>query len=53
MHNFEKRFAAKYSYGLKGLDIPNMKCFHGATKIEDSQNLWEKLQKNVNKDSFV
>ena len=52
-HNFEKHFAeAKHSYGMKCLGIPNTKHFHGVTKIEDAQNLWKKLQKNVNKDMF-
>ncbi len=52
-HNFEKHFAeAKHSYGMKCLGIPNTKHFHGVTKIEDAQNLWRKLQENVNKDIF-
>ena len=52
-HNFEKHFAeAKHSYGMKCLEIPNTKHFHGVTKIEDAQNLWRKLQEDVNKDVF-
>jgi Splicing factor 3a, subunit 3 len=52
-HNFEKHFAeAKHSYGMKCLGIPNTNHFHGVTKIEDAQNLWLKLQENVNKDIF-
>eukprot|EP00558_Chaetoceros_sp_UNC1202_P011491 CAMPEP_0197238206 /NCGR_PEP_ID=MMETSP1429-20130617/4759_1 /TAXON_ID=49237 /ORGANISM="Chaetoceros sp., Strain UNC1202" /LENGTH=167 /DNA_ID=CAMNT_0042697311 /DNA_START=63 /DNA_END=566 /DNA_ORIENTATION=- len=52
-HNFEKHFAdAKHSYGMKCLGIPNTKHFHGVTKIEDAQNLWRKLQENVNQDMF-
>jgi splicing factor 3A subunit 3 len=52
-HNFEKHFAeTKHSYGMKCLGIPNTKHFHGVTKIEDAQNLWAKLQENVNKDIF-
>ena len=52
-HNFEKHFAeAKHSYGMRCLDIPNTKHFHGVTKIADAQNLWAKLQSTVNKDRF-
>jgi splicing factor 3A subunit 3 len=52
-HNFEKHFAeAKHSYGMKCLGIPNTKHFHGVTKIEDAQNLWRKLQADMNKDIF-
>jgi len=52
-HNFEKHFAeAKHSYGMRCLGIPNTKHFHGVTKIEDAQHLWEKLQGTVNKDIF-
>eukprot|EP00553_Chaetoceros_curvisetus_P009393 CAMPEP_0204621034 /NCGR_PEP_ID=MMETSP0717-20131115/6887_1 /ASSEMBLY_ACC=CAM_ASM_000666 /TAXON_ID=230516 /ORGANISM="Chaetoceros curvisetus" /LENGTH=574 /DNA_ID=CAMNT_0051635367 /DNA_START=24 /DNA_END=1748 /DNA_ORIENTATION=+ len=52
-HNFEKHFAeVKHSYGMKCLGIPNTKHFHGVTKIQDAQNLWKKLQLNVNKDIF-
>jgi splicing factor 3A subunit 3 len=52
-YNFEKHFAeAKHSFGMKCLGIPNTKHFHGVTKIEDAQNLWTKLQGDVNKDVF-
>jgi splicing factor 3A subunit 3 len=37
---------------MKCLEIPNTKHFHGVTKIEDAQNLWRKLQEDVNKDVF-
>lgn len=52
-HNFEKHFAeAKHSYGMRCLGIPNTRHFHGVTKIEDAQRLWDKLQSEVNKDIF-
>lgn len=52
-HNFEKHFAeTKHSYGMKCLGIPNTNHFHGVTKIEDAQKLWQKLQESVNKDIF-
>lgn len=52
-HNFEKHFAeAKHTYGMKCLGIPNTKHFHGVTKIEDAQKLWNKLKLDVNKDIF-
>mmetsp|Transcript_874 Transcript_874/g.1243 ORF Transcript_874/g.1243 Transcript_874/m.1243 type:complete len:656 (+) Transcript_874:111-2078(+) len=51
--NFEKHFAeAKHAYGMKCLGIPNTKHFHGVTKIEDAQELWEKLQNSMEKDNF-
>ena len=52
-HNFEKHFAeTKHAYGMKCLGMPNTMHFHGVTKIEDAQNLWQKLEENVNKDIF-
>ena len=52
-HNFEKHFAeAKHSYGMRCLGIPNTKHFHGVTKIEDAQRLWDKLQSTVNDGIF-
>ncbi len=52
-HNFEKHFAeAKHSYGMRCLGIPNTKHFHGVTKIQDAEQLWKKLQSEVNKDIF-
>lgn len=51
--NFETHFAeAKHSYGMKILGIPNTKHFHGVTKIEDAQNLWKKLQDQLERDQF-
>ena len=29
---------------MKSLGIPNTKHFHGVTKIEDAQKLWDKLK---------
>lgn len=51
--NFEKHFAeSKHAYGMKCLGIPNTKHFHGVTKIEDAQQLWKTLQKELEKDQF-
>ena len=51
--NFETHFAeARHSYGMKTLGIPNTKHFHGVTKIEDAQILWEKLQDQLQRDQF-
>lgn len=46
--NFEKHFTeSKHSYGMRCLGIPNTKHFHGVTKIEDAQKLWEQLKQSV------
>lgn len=51
--NFETHFAeAKHSFGMKSLGIPNTKHFHGVTKIEDAQELWEKLKGQLRHDQF-
>lgn len=51
--NFETHFAeAKHSFGMKSLGIPNTKHFHGVTKIEDAQKLWEKLKGQLQEDQF-
>lgn len=51
--NFETHFAeARHSYGMKSLGIPNTKHFHGVTKIEDAQILWEKLKNQLQQDQF-
>jgi splicing factor 3A subunit 3 len=51
--NFEKHFAeSKHAYGMKCLGIPNTKHFHGVTKIEDAQELWMTLQKDLEEDQF-
>jgi splicing factor 3A subunit 3 len=51
--NFETHFAeAKHSYGMKSLGIPNTKHFHGVTKIEDAQNLWDKLKDQLDQQQF-
>jgi len=51
--NFETHFAeAKHSFGMKSLGIPNTKHFHGVTKIEDAQNLWEKLKDQLQQQQF-
>jgi len=52
-HNFEKHFQdSKHSYGMRCLGIPNTRHFHGVTKIEDAQNLWNKLQHAVEDSAF-
>lgn len=51
--NFETHFAeAKHSFGMKSLGIPNTKHFHGVTKIEDAQQLWEKLKGQLQQYQF-
>jgi splicing factor 3A subunit 3 len=51
--NFETHFAeAKHSFGMKSLGIPNTKHFHGVTKIEDAQQLWNKLQGHLQREHF-
>ncbi len=51
--NFETHFAeARHSYGMKSLGIPNTKHFHGVTKIEDAQVLWEKLKGQLQNEQF-
>lgn len=51
--NFEKHFAeSKHASGMKCLGIPNTKHFHGVTKIEDAQQLWKTLQKDLEQDQF-
>ena len=51
--NFETHFAeARHSYGMKSLGIPNTKHFHGVTKIEDAQVLWEKLKDQLQNEQF-
>jgi len=51
--SFEKHFAeAKHGYGMKCLGIPNTMHFHGVTKIEDAQQLWSKLQGNLEEEQF-
>ena len=37
---------------MKSLGIPNTKHFHGVTRIEDAQNLWKKLQDQLDRDRF-
>jgi splicing factor 3A subunit 3 len=37
---------------MKSLGIPNTKHFHGVTKIEDAQQLWEKLKGHLQEDQF-
>jgi splicing factor 3A subunit 3 len=45
---FELHFAEqKHALGMTSLGIPNTKHFHGVTKIEDVQILWNQLQKQV------
>lgn len=39
-------------YGMRCLGIPNTRHFHGVTKIEDAQKLWEKLQQTVDGNVF-
>lgn len=52
--NFELHFAdQKHALGMKGLGIPNTKHFHGVTKIEDAQELWSKLQSQLETERFV
>jgi len=51
--NFETHFAeAKHAFGMKSLGIPNTKHFHGVTKIEDAQQLWEKLKGQLQQEQF-
>jgi splicing factor 3A subunit 3 len=51
--NFETHFAeAKHAYGMKSLGIPNTKHFHGVTKIEDAQKLWNKLKGQLQSQQF-
>lgn len=51
--NFETHFAeARHSFGMKSLGIPNTKHFHGVTKIEDAQNLWNKLKDQLQHQQF-
>jgi len=51
--NFETHFAeSRHSHGMKSLGIPNTKHFHGVTRIEDAQNLWKKLQDQLDRDRF-
>lgn len=51
--NFETHFAeAKHSFGMKSLGIPNTKHFHGVTKIEDAQKLWNKLKDMLHHEQF-
>ena len=51
--NFEMHFAeAKHAFGMKSLGIPNTQHFHGVTKIEDAQELWEKLRSQLQQEQF-
>ena len=51
--NFETHFAeAKHAFGMKSLGIPNTKHFHGVTKIEDAQKLWDKLKETLGQEQF-
>jgi splicing factor 3A subunit 3 len=51
--NFETHFAeAKHAFGMKSLGIPNTKHFHGVTKIEDAQKLWDKLKGTLHHEQF-
>ena len=51
--NFEKHFAeSKHAYGMKLLGIPNTAHFHGVTKIEDAQELWKTLRKELEQEQF-
>lgn len=51
--NFETHFAeAKHAFGMKSLGIPNTKHFHGVTKIEDAQQLWDKLKGQLQQEQF-
>merc|ERR1711923_139890 len=52
-HNFEKHFTeSKHAYGMRCLGIPNTKHFHGITKMEDAQQLWEKLKHKIDTEVF-
>eukprot|EP00980_Cylindrotheca_fusiformis_P031762 scaffold26907_cov176-Cylindrotheca_fusiformis.AAC.1 len=37
---------------MKSLGIPNTKHFHGVTKIEDAQKLWDKLRYQLDNQQF-
>lgn len=51
--NFETHFAeARHAFGMKSLGIPNTKHFHGVTKIEDAQKLWNKLSNQLDHQQF-
>jgi len=51
--NFEKHFAeAKHAHGMRCLGIPNTQHFHGVTTIQDAQELWEKLNNNLQENQF-
>jgi splicing factor 3A subunit 3 len=47
--NFELHFAEnKHAAGMKNLQIPNTKHFHGVTKIQDAMSLWKSMQSKLN-----
>ena len=51
--NFEKHFTeSKHAYGMRCLEIPNTKHFHGVTKIADAKMLWERLREGVEDTKF-
>jgi len=51
--NFEMHFAeSKHAFGMKCLEIPNTKHFHGVTTIEDAKNLWDKLKHQLQRQEF-
>jgi len=51
--NFEKHFTeSRHAYGMRCLGIPNTKHFHGVTKIEDAQELWNRLKRELEGNRF-
>jgi splicing factor 3A subunit 3 len=51
--NFELHFAdSKHTLGMRSLNIPNTKHFHGVTTIQDAQDLWPALQGKLQQEQF-
>jgi splicing factor 3A subunit 3 len=51
--NFELHFGdSKHTLGMRSLNIPNTKHFHGITTIEDAQELWSSLQNKLEHEQF-
>ena len=51
--SFELHFGEqKHAAGMRSLDIPNTKHFHGVTKIDDAQELWRALREKLNQQQF-
>ena len=51
--NFELHFAEqRHAAGMRALGIPNTKHFHGVTRIDDAQELWQSLQEKLQQQQF-